>query len=264
MSEKKFAPNPLLARLKRGSGVLSRWPGLVGAALFCAWIWYSYLSAVTGNSSSYLGLVGIALGASVQLSLLLFLAWLAANFPIRYMRSAEYELVCATPLTNADWVAAFVGVVLYRSRTLILTAICLTPLLTAGFPVVPWPAAWLIGVRLTADAVLRYLYFTAVIIIAWVGLYRWVVSMGVSLALWWRTPVPAALVASALPIGTWLVAASLLKRLGADLGPGVQLGWEVAWTALAALAPYGLARLTERWGQTFARASAGSVARMGW
>ena len=173
---------------------------------------------------------------------------MAANLPLSYVRSAEYELVCATPLTNQDWYNAFKGAVRHRSRALVWLVLAVLPMLTAGFGLAQLQA----GLPSTLPA-LGAVYLVVLGEVALVGLYEWAISLGVSLALWTRWNVAAALVALLVPLGWWGPTAAVLYEFGQQLPLGLQPGWLLLWGTALALAPFALARSTARWGERWAR-----------
>ena len=249
--------NPLLARLRRGGGALARWPGLTGAAVAGAGLWVCYWYAVLSQSNATTTVAGMAgfaafgLGISSVLTLVLFLPMLTANLTMTYVRSPEYAQVCATPLPDRALVRAFVGAVQYRTRALRLLAMLMLPLAT--MVLLPWfnvlpgggTGSWANG----GDPV-RGVYLLVVMELAFYGLLRWVVSLGVVVALWTRWVVVSGLVALLLPTPLWWATAQAFSNLtpaGATVGV-------LAGLAMLAAVPYGLAWLTERWGWRWARA----------
>ncbi|MCC7358468.1 MAG: hypothetical protein IT317_03275 [Anaerolineales bacterium] len=248
---KRSEPNPLLTRLKRGSSRLSGRAGLAAAALVCGWVWYGQLAAWSGRGGPLDPFLPYALALCFALALLIFLPILAANLTATYARSAEYALVCSTPLTDAALMSAFVNATLYRSRAFTLLALGSLPLVAAYAPL-PWPGSMLIplssrGGLPSADVLARWLYFAVVLEVAFVGLLRWMVSVGVVMALLIPWAAGAGLVGLLVPVVVWLSAAAYLN----DASENVV--WSLAWTTALTIVTYGLARLTERWGGRWAR-----------
>jgi hypothetical protein len=247
--------NPLRGRLRRGAGCLASTPAVVGAALLGMAAWPSYLSAAgqRGAAAAVVpAFLAVTLAMSVALTLPLFLAVLAVNLPAGYLRSQEYELVCATPLADGALVWGFVLAALYRARAPIALAAVVVPVLTLIFPL-PWPFDIAQFGPQTDFDLGRHAVFAALFVVAMLGRALWVAALGVVLFLWWRITMPAQLAALLIGEGLWWLAAFALTDLTQAAGWTDALPWQLAWTTALAIAPFFMAGVTLRAGARTAR-----------
>jgi hypothetical protein len=208
------------------------------------------------------GLAGLA--AAMVISTPVFLASTAVNLPAAYIRSQEYELVCATALSDRELVRGLVLAALYRARLAVIAAVVLTPVVAYFLPL-PWPVQHTLFFinTMPAQSVAAYLVFTAMLEVAWLGLYWLIVATGVSLFLWWRMTTPSLVATLALTAGAWWAAAVLFQSISQSRGWMYFTVWNLAWTGALALVPWALAPGAMGLGARWAR-RAPAVAEQAW
>jgi hypothetical protein len=248
----KAPENPILVRLTRRYQRQSRWR-LAAAALIIVLAWIAFFSADGNLITGMAAFVASTISIVVPLATLFALASLAANLPADYMRSQEYELVSATPLSNAAWINGYVRAVLRRSQLGILLAAGLLPL--ASLSLLTTSVVYLIapGYTITLEWLAHFAYSVVTAEVLMLGLFYWVVSLGVTCAVRLRYAAPATLTAVIVPTSVVFVGVRIGQAItDALFGTGNVVVVEAAWHLLLAVALFGLAWLTQLTGERWA------------
>ncbi len=221
----------------RRAGGMAGWPAIALAIAFCLWAGYSYFGGANPPYGTLYAPIYSVLALCVPLSVAIFVPAVAANLAAGYRRSLEYELVCATGLTDGQLAWGYVAAALYRCRALVVAALGILPVATAA-PLGVLAAR--IGAATPQADLGRWLALTMISAVGLVGWYVLLACLTVALYLWWRFSGPAQAAALLLGVGLWLVSDAALRQLSAW---GLDGNWplELASKGLAALLPFGAA-----------------------
>jgi hypothetical protein len=204
----RFRHNPLAARLAKRAGCLG---GRIPTAL--AFVSGLALSAcviremlLNPHGPFIVSGWSMVLAIAMSVSLLVFMAYVAATVTSRYMYSLEYPLLCTTTLSDGEIVKAYIAAAMRYGRAVMALLLGLVPqiacqLLESEYSVVPYRGP----LAMTAPSLLVFVAKRVLIaVLLGVGLrniYLLTAALGTWFGTWWRSMLPAALAALTVTSG---------------------------------------------------------------
>lgn len=250
--------SPLAARLTKRAGCLAgRAAVVLGAGLALAVSALAILEVASDPGGPYaISGWSTLLAIIVWPSLPIFIAYVAASLTVNYARSFEYPLVCTTTLSDAEIVKGYLFATLYYCRSIVALMMGLVPMVTylllePGFPSFAHRGSRLMAGLDLLILVLKCAHVGTLLGVGLLGISLMAAALGMWLATWWRSVVPAASVALMLTVGVVGITGFYLHEALSDLGipegyPGLALGFglfmPVPWVLAA-----GSMRLARRW-----------------
>jgi MFS family permease len=183
------------------------------------------------------------------------LAVLSTIVTSRHLTSEQYQLLQLTPLDRSDILKSFLFICFYRLSALWILAVAvigpiagIAAYILAGFA--PFGVGAVIYPEFAALNILKTLFLVPGIMVSLLGIVGVAVVCGVTLALWWRKPIEAAIV-SAVGVLALMVVIALPLILIQQMSPeGEYYALMFLATIFTALLPlaiaWGLLRLAQR------------------
>lgn len=183
------------------------------------------------------------------------LAVLSTFVTSRHLTSEQYQLLKLTPLARSDILRSFLFISFYRLSALwILTVAVVGPIagiaayILAGFD--PLLAGVGIGSEFGALDILKTISLVPGITVSLLGIIGFAVVCGVTLALWWRKTIGAAIVSAVAVLAIMVVMALLLILIQRISSEGRYYVLMLLATVITALLPtaiaWGLLQIAQR------------------